>query len=115
MPSTCEVREMRRAEAELVIILWSLESGLRSKDSWVRSEGGCWKRAERYLAGGLPYGKHGFEAEVDGAIYPSTVTLYPQRRLLDQFRFPGLFRLSPVGSGNLGPLAKELRIKVPGW
>jgi len=74
MPSTCEVREMRRAEAELVIILWSLESGLRSKDSWVRSEGGCWKRAERYLAGGLPYGKHGFEAEVDGAIYPSTVT-----------------------------------------
>jgi len=33
MPSTCEVREMRRAEAELVIILWSLESGLRSKDS----------------------------------------------------------------------------------
>jgi hypothetical protein len=46
---------MRGAEAELVIILWSLESGLRSKDSWVRSEGGRWKRAERYLAGGLPY------------------------------------------------------------
>jgi hypothetical protein len=55
MDSRCEVREMRRAEAELVIILWSLESGLRSKDSWVRSEGGRWKRAERYLAGGLPY------------------------------------------------------------
>ncbi len=74
MPSNCEVREMRNAKAELVIMVWLLESGLRSKDSWVRSEGGRWKRAERYLAGGLPYRTHGFEAEVDGAICPSTVT-----------------------------------------
>jgi hypothetical protein len=34
---------------------WSLESGLRSKDSRARLEGGRWKRAARYLAGGLPY------------------------------------------------------------
>jgi hypothetical protein len=47
MPSPCEVREMRRAEADLVIIQWSLESGLRSKDSWVRSEGDRWKSTHR--------------------------------------------------------------------
>jgi hypothetical protein len=40
----------------------------------ISSEGGRWKRAERHLAGGLPYGTHGFEAEVEGAICPSTVT-----------------------------------------
>ena len=34
---------------------WSLESGLRSQDSRARLEGGRWKRAARYLAGGLPY------------------------------------------------------------
>jgi hypothetical protein len=27
--------------------MWSLESGLRSKDSWVRSEGGRWKSTHR--------------------------------------------------------------------
>ena len=47
MPSNCEVREMRNAKAELVIMVWLLESGLRSKDSWVRSEGGRWKSAHR--------------------------------------------------------------------
>jgi AI2M/AI1M-like, HNH endonuclease len=29
-------------------------------------EGGRWKRAARHLAGGLPYRKHGFEAEREG-------------------------------------------------
>ena len=38
---------MRNAKAELVIMVWLLESGLRSKDSWVRSEGGRWKSAHR--------------------------------------------------------------------
>jgi len=54
---------------------WSLESGLRSQDSRARLEGGRWKRAARYLAGGLPYGTHGCAAEVEGAIRPSTVTI----------------------------------------
>jgi hypothetical protein len=33
-----------------------------------------WKRGARHLAGGLPYGMHGSEAEVEGAISPATVT-----------------------------------------
>jgi hypothetical protein len=48
MCRSCEVREMRRAEAALSIIRAVLgrdhwKSGLRSKDSWVRSGRGGWK------------------------------------------------------------------------
>jgi hypothetical protein len=48
----------------------------RDKLNYPSSLGGDrWKRAARHLAGGLPYGTHGFGAEVDRAICPSTVTM----------------------------------------
>jgi hypothetical protein len=55
----------------------------------ISSEEGRWKRAARHLAGGLSYGTHGFEAEVEGAIRPSTVTIHKSSRWAAELLLPG--------------------------
>src|SRR5712691_3324720 len=59
----CEVREMRNAEAARALVRGDSEKAtgelIDTETVTISSEGGRWKRAEGYLAGGLPYCKHG--------------------------------------------------------
>jgi hypothetical protein len=59
MARSCEVREMRSAEAELAIVRGYSEKAtgelIDTETVTISSERGRWKRAKGYLAGGLPY------------------------------------------------------------
>ena len=75
---------MRHAIAGLTIVRGhlgprSLASGLRSKDSRAVRRGPG-EKGPCHLARGLPYGTHGFETEMGGAIPSSTVTGRALRR-----------------------------------
>jgi hypothetical protein len=63
MARRCEVREMRNAKAGLGIVRGSSEKAtgelIDTETVTISSEEGRWKRAERHLAGGLSYCKHG--------------------------------------------------------
>jgi len=69
-----EVREMRNAEAAQTLVRGYSEKAtgelIDTETVTISSEGGRWKRAEEYLAGGLPYLMHGSEAEA-GEVIPS--------------------------------------------
>jgi hypothetical protein len=59
----CEVREMRSAVAAWAIVRGDSEKAtgelIDTETVTISSEEGRWKRAERYLAGGLSYLKYG--------------------------------------------------------
>ena len=63
MARRCEVREMRSAAAARAIVRGDSEKAtgelIDTETVTISSEGGRWKRAEGYLAGGLPYRTHG--------------------------------------------------------
>jgi hypothetical protein len=65
MAQRCEVREMRSAAAARAIVRGDSEKAtgelIDTETVTISSEEGCWKRAERYLAGGLSYGTYGFK------------------------------------------------------
>ena len=93
MARSCEGREMRSAEAGLAIVRAMLGQAtgelIDTETVTISSEGGRWKRAAGHLAGGLPYGTHGFEAETGGAIPSSTVTRRPEAYAPASLRLPG--------------------------
>jgi len=63
MARRCEVREMRSAVAAWAIVRGDSEKAtgelIDTETVTISSEEGRWKRAERYLAGGLSYRQHG--------------------------------------------------------
>lgn len=63
MTRGCEVREMRSAKAVLGIVRGYSEKAtgelIDTETVTISSEEGRWKRAARYLAGGLSYRKSG--------------------------------------------------------
>jgi hypothetical protein len=65
MAKRCEVREMRSAAAARAIVRGDSEKAtgelIDTETVTISSEEGRWKRAERYLAGGLSYRKPGAE------------------------------------------------------
>jgi hypothetical protein len=78
MTRSCEVRAMRIAKQGRSSFERCSDKAtgelIDTETVTISSEEGRWKRAEKHLAGGLSYGTHGFETEVEGAISPSTVT-----------------------------------------
>jgi hypothetical protein len=65
MAGRCEVREMRSAIAAWAIVREDSEKAtgelIDTETVTISSEEGRWKRAARYLAGGLSYGTYGFQ------------------------------------------------------